>query len=187
MIRQALLLLVLLAILFLSHPLAARCETTSRNALINEVRVGIMQHDVATRANKHEGGQDFNGEFFFRSPALKLMRLVGSPRPSVGLSINNNSNTSQLYTGLNWDVNFLERLFLSVGLGGSIHNGELQSADPDRQRLGSRALFRAALAAGFNINANLNVSAMFDHVSNGRLAYPNNGLEKFGIQFGFFY
>jgi lipid A 3-O-deacylase len=168
-------------------PIVANAESFQKNSPINEIRVGIMEHDVATRANKHESGQDFNSEFFFRSPNLKLLRRVGSPRPSLGISINSNNDTSQLYTGLNWDVTFFDRSFVSIGLGGSVHNGELQSTDPDRQRLGSRALFRAAIAAGFNITSKLNVSAMFDHVSNGRTAYPNNGLEKFGIQFGFSY
>jgi lipid A 3-O-deacylase len=179
--------LILLLVLNLGYPTAALSGSPHTDPLINEIRVGIMEHDVATRANKHEGGQDLNGEFFFRSPDLKLLRMVGSPRPSLGISINSNEDTSQLYTGLNWDLIFFERSFLSIGLGGSVHNGELQSTDPDRQRLGSRALFRAAIAAGFNINSKLNVSAIFDHVSNGRTAYPNNGLEKFGIQFGFSY
>ncbi|MGA6925117.1 MAG: acyloxyacyl hydrolase, partial [Desulfosarcina sp.] len=155
--------------------------------LINEIRIGVMAHDVATRANKHEDGSDLNGEFFFRSPSADFIRFIGSPRPSIGISVNHKNDTSQLYSGLNWDVRFIDRLFLSFGLGGAIHNGELQSTDPDSQRLGSRALFRVAVATGVNINKRLNVSAMFDHVSNGRLAYPNNGLEKFGIQFGFTY
>jgi lipid A 3-O-deacylase len=172
---------------YLLLPIIASAESFHKNSLISEIRVGIMEHDVATRANKHEDGQDLNSEFFFRSPDLKVLRVVGSPRPSLGISINSNNDTSQLYTGLNWDVIFFDRSFVSIGLGGSLHNGELQSTDPDRQRLGSRALFRAAIAAGFNINSNLSVSAMFDHVSNGRTAYPNNGLEKFGIQFGFSY
>lgn len=168
-------------------PIVASAESIQKNPLIDEIRVGIMKHDMATRSTKHESGQDFNSEFFFRSPDFKLLRIVGSPRPSMGLSINNNNDTSQFYAGLNWDVVFFERSFLSLGLGGSVHNGELQSTDPDQQRLGSRALFRAAIAAGFNIGSKWNVSAMFDHVSNGHTAYPNNGLEKFGIQLGFTY
>lgn len=92
-----------------------------------------------------------------------------------------------MYTGLNWDLRFFDPLFFSLGLGGAIHNGELQTSDPERQRLGSRALFRAALAAGIKFNKRMNVSVLFDHVSNGRLAYPNNGLEKLGVQFGYTY
>jgi lipid A 3-O-deacylase len=165
----------------------AHCESLRSEALINEVRVGIMAHDVATRSTKHEDGSDFNGEFYFRSPAVKLLRLLGSPRPSIGFSVNNNNGTSQLYSAINWGMEFTDRLFVNVGLGGTVHNGALQSTDPDRQRLGSRTLFRFAIAAGFNINKKMNVSAMFDHASNGRLAYPNNALEKFGVQFGFTY
>lgn len=177
-----------LLILFLFvYPTAAIGESIGTDSLINEIRIGIMQHDVATRAKKHEDGHDFNSEFFFRSPSAKLMSLLGSPRPSVGISVNNRNDTSQFYTGLNWDVRFIDRLFLSVGVGGAIHNGALQSTDPERQRLGSRALFRAAVAAGFNFNKRMNLSVLFDHVSNGRLAYPNNGLEKLGVQFGYSY
>ena len=179
--------LLLYSLIFLVCPNGVRSESVSTDALINEIRIGIMKHDVATRAQKHEDGQDFNSEFFFRAPRARLMELIGSPRPSIGISINNKNDTSQFYTGLNWDVRFVDRLFFSVGLGGAVHNGELQSSDPERQRLGSRALFRAAIAAGINFNQRMNVSVLFDHVSNGRLAYPNNGLEKLGIQFGYTY
>lgn len=168
-------------------PDLAHCEAQNSDSLINEIRIGIMAHDVATRSTKHEEGSDFNSEFFFRSPTARLINYLGSPRPSIGISVNNKNDTSQLYSAFNWDAKFVDLVFLSLGLGGSIHNGELQSSDPDQQRLGSRVLFRFALAAGFNINERLNVSAMFDHVSNGHLAYPNNGMEKFGIQFGFTY
>ena len=179
--------LLLYLMIFLVCPNVVKSESVSTDALINEIRVGIMKHDVATNAQQHEDGQDFNSEFFFRAPRASLMELMGSPRPSLGLSVNNSKNTSQFYTGLNWDVKFFDLLFLSFGVGGAVHNGELQSSDPDRQRLGSRALFRAAIAAGFKFNKRMNVSVLFDHVSNGRLAYPNNGLEKLGIQFGYTY
>ncbi len=158
-----------------------------RESVINEIRIGIMAHDVATRANKHESGQDFNSEFFFRPFSAQMMDYLGSPRPSVGIAVNNRNQTSQFYSGLNWDARFVDRLFLSLGLGGSVHNGALESTDPEEQRLGSRVLFRFALAAGFKFNERMNVSALFDHCSNGRLAYPNNGMEKLGIQFGFTY
>ena len=176
----------LLLILALVCPGAAWSESHPQR-LISEIRVGIMAHDVATRVNKHESGQDFNGELFFRPFSAQLMEYLGSPRPSVGIAVNNHNQTSQFYSGLNWQARFLHRLFFSLGLGGSIHNGELQSTDPEAQRLGSRVLFRLALAAGFTLNERMNVSALFDHCSNGHLAYPNNGLEKLGIQFGFTY
>lgn len=177
-------LLILLGLFFAE---IAQCESLHSDALVTEVRIGLMAHDVATRSTKHEDGSDFNGEFYFHSPTLRLLRLIGSPRPSIGFSVNNNNGTSQLYSALNWDVKFAERLFFSVGLGGTVHDGELQSTDPDRQRLGSRALFRFAIAAGFKINKRINVSAMFDHASNGHLSYPNNGLEKFGLLLGYTY
>ena len=101
----------------------AHCEPLPGDDLITEVRIGLLAHDVATRSKKHEDGSDLNGEFCFRSPGLKLMRLIGSPRPSMG----------------------------------------------------------------FSVNKRMNISAVFDHASNGHLAYPNNGLEKFGLQLGYTY
>lgn len=179
--------LILYVMIFFVCPDVVQSESVSSDSLINEIRVGIMEHDVATRVNKHEDGHDFNSEFFFRSPSFSLIEVLGSPRPSIGISINNKNDTSQFYTGLNWDLRAFDLLFLSVGLGGAVHNGELQSSDPERQRLGSRALFRAAIAAGINFNKRMNVSVLFDHVSNGHTAAPNNGLEKLGIQFGYTY
>ncbi|MFO7716738.1 acyloxyacyl hydrolase [Desulfosarcina sp.] len=179
--------LTLCILIYLIWPIAALSESRRPDSIINEIRIGIMEHDVATRSTKHEDGNDFTSEFFFRSPGIRFLEVLGSPRPSIGFSVNNNSNTNMMYAGLNWDLRAFELLFLSVGLGGAFHDGELQSSDPERQRLGSRALFRAALAAGFKFNKRGNVSVLFDHVSNGHMAYPNNGLEKLGLQFGFTY
>ena len=179
--------LVLITTLVLAYPGVAISESSGKDPLVNEIRIGIMEHDVASRSTKHEDGQDFNSEFFFRSPSYRWVRFLGSPRPSAGLSINSNENTSLLYAGLNWDVRFIERLFFTLGLGGAIHDGELQSTDPDEQRLGSRALFRIGLAAGFNFSERMNISALFNHCSNGHTAYPNNGMEQLGVQFGYTY
>lgn len=172
-------------LIYLICPNAALGESRRPDPIINEIRIGIMEHDVATRSTKHEDGNDFNSEFFFRSPSVRLLEVLGSPRPSFGFSVNNNRNTSIMYAGMNWDLRAFDLLFLSVGLGGALHDGELQSSDPERQRLGSRALFRGALAAGFTFNKRMNVSVLFDHISNGHTAVPNNGLEKLGIQFGY--
>lgn len=184
---------ILLCVLLVAAILICAVDVTAQDVaalnsssnVLSEFRVGIMKHDVAIRSNDREDGQDMNLELQFLTP--RLLRYVGSPRPILGGAVNNQNNTSQIYGGLLWEWKPLRKTFLNLGLGGAVHDAEIRSKDPDTKRFATRALFRYAITAGFQINKNYNISAMFDHISNGNTAFPNNSLEKFGVQIGYKY
>jgi hypothetical protein len=149
---------------------------------LSEIRAGISKHDAKS---KHEDGFDINTDIYFKSPDNAFFKAIFSPRPLVGISIHSEGITHQLYTGLTWNIDLSKELFITLGLGGGVHTGELESNDPDKLRLGSRALFRYSGSLGFRLNEFWNISVYYDHMSNASLADSNNGLDKIGVQLGY--
>ena len=148
-----------------------------------EIRTGILAHDVPVWSRSSmEAGVDFNVEFIFGFPKFKL--LSGIVRANLGFSLNNQGDTSKVYSGLLWEYMWDSGLFLNLGLGLSAHNGELDNSD-DKKELGSRILFRIPIEIGLLFTRHQGVSIMFDHVSNAYLAYPNEGLDTIGLRYSY--
>lgn len=155
--------------------------------VVSEVKLGVLEHDIDFLGDDLEPGRDINAELLFASPGF--LGPVFSPRPHLGVSVNTDGATSQLYAGLTWtiraaDEGLLGRFWLSPFLGGTVHNGELRSLDPDEKSLGSRALFRLGAELGVDITRRVNVSVVYEHASNAKLADENEGLNNAGIRVG---
>ena len=159
---------------------------------IDEVKLGVLAHDIRLfgLGRPGETGADVNVEVLFPSPAF--FRVLGSPRPHLGGSLNTAGQTNYGYVGLTWSGRpwrFLlalpDALFVAGSLGDAIHDGHLASGPPDRKLLGSRLLFRESIEGGYQITQRLSVSVMLDHLSNARLATHNQGLTNLGTRIGF--
>jgi lipid A 3-O-deacylase len=150
-----------------------------------EIRAGVLAHDVDRLWSgfQEESGVDFNAEVIFRHPSFPL--LLGTVRPNSGLSINNRGDTSKVYAGLLWELEMKSGMFLSLGIGVAVHDGELETNQEDKKRLGSRVLFRIPIEVGYALNRHHRVSIAFDHVSNAHLASPNQGLDTLGLRYGY--
>jgi lipid A 3-O-deacylase len=160
------------------------------DGVFDEVKVGVLAHDVAFGGHHKENGYDINGELLFVSP--DFLQWAFAPRPHVGLSINTDGNTDQVYGGLTWTVYGRKGIFANDGntfvnfaFGGAVHDGWLQTYDGPRKELGSRILFRESLEVGYWILSNTNVSVYLDHISNAGLADQNDGLTNIGMRVGF--
>lgn len=153
--------------------------------LLYEIRLGVLAHDVdgLWSGLRKESGVDYNAEIVFRHPSFPL--LLGTVRPISGLCINNRGDTSMVYAGLLWEIEMKSGMFLNLGAGAALHDGELETSEEDKKRLGSRVLFRIPIEFGYALNKRHRVSIAFDHVSNASLAYPNEGLDKFGLRYGY--
>ena len=156
---------------------------------LDEVKLGVLAHDIRFLADHVEPGADINVEVLFSSPAL--LRVLGAPRPHLGLSLNTAGATNYAYGGLTWRgrpwhrlLTLPEGLFVAGSLGGGIHDGQLHSGPPDRKLLGSRLLFRESVEAGYQLTQRVSLSVMLDHLSNADLAAPNQGLTNFGVRIG---
>lgn len=152
-------------------------------AVSSELRLGLMAHDVGVFGAQKEAGGDGNIEVLFDSPAF--LEAIWSPRPHVGVTVNSGGDTSQAYAGLTWTWDPTQRLFVAFSLGGAVHNGETDSDRQDRISLGSRVLFRESLSVGVWLSERHNLSLMLSHISNANLADHNEGMDNFGLRWGY--
>ncbi len=187
MLRNALIVLGILLAGLSGHPLHAQTSTATAPApgLLHGFRIGLLAHDVGglwsnTRA---EGGMDMNVEVVFNQP--RFMLWEGVVLPNLGVSINNQDDTSKVYAGVVWEFQFGNGFFFNLGFGLTVHNGQLESEDANKKQLGSRILFREPIEFGFTFYEKHRISILFDHISNAYLAEPNEGLDTLGVRYGF--
>ena len=150
---------------------------------LSEIRGGILVHDEGLFSRNKEDGIDTNFEVLFKSPSI--LDAVYSPRPHLGATLNSAGNTSQAYLGLTWDWDFYRDYFLNFSLGGAIHSGEKVTDDPKTKSLGCSVLFRESLDLGYKVSGPHSVMFHLDHISNAKLCSTNEGLEAFGLRYGY--
>jgi lipid A 3-O-deacylase len=157
---------------------------------VDEVKAGILAHDVRLFGQHVESGADVNLEMLFVSP--DLLSVIGSPRPEIGVDINTAGNTSNGYLGLTWGTSMVRNLFnpgdsvwITGSLGGALQDGYELTAPPGRKRLGSPILFHLESELGYQITPVISVSAVLDHISNANTAPRNAGITSAGLRVGF--
>ena len=181
---------IVLASLALGWLLAAANPAAAQLNIVDEVKGGVLAHDVGFLGHHLEKGADVNLEMLFTSP--DLLEIIGSPRPHIGADINTAGKTSDGYFGLTWGIMLIQGLFnpgdgvfANGSLGGAVHDGYIDSGPPNRKLLGSRVLFRESAELGYQIMPRINVSALLDHISNANLGRHNMGITSAGIRFGY--
>ncbi len=153
---------------------------------VSELRFGLLAHNRGPIASRTEDGAQINMEARFASPGF--LSLLFEPRPTVGASINTAGDTSFLYGGLTWGGFVWRGLFVEGFFGMAVHDGWLDSHDPDppRRLMGSRVVFREALEIGYRFLDVHSLSFMVDHYSNaGWIAERNQGNDDFGLRYGY--
>lgn len=181
-------------LLLMSAPMIAIAGTST----VNEVKIGALAHDVAT-SSQREHGVDINGEVLFQPLAMLdpnddrrwLVRLL-SPRPVVGVSVNNAGYTDQLYFGVDWHVDLWkphtgssDTPYIEFTAGGAAHDGRLDDTDRHYSALGSRILFHLSMEAGVDFADHYSLGLYFEHDSNGGLDKFNRSLNNAGLRLGY--
>jgi lipid A 3-O-deacylase len=173
-------------LVFAALPVAATAQTV----VVDELKIGVLAHDIALFGDHVENGADLNFEVLFTPP--DFLAAIGSPRPHLGATVNTAGNTDHGYFGLTWGIELIQSLFghgdgvfLNGSLGGAIQGGYTNSAPPGHKLLGSTALFRESLELGYQATPSLSVSGFLDHMSNANLAPHNAGLTDAGGRLGF--
>src|SRR5438477_2039750 len=59
--------------------------SASAAGLIDEARLGVLDHDIGLFDHHAEHGVDVNGELLFASPGL--FAPIGAPHPNLGVSV----------------------------------------------------------------------------------------------------
>lgn len=151
---------------------------------ISELRTGILYHDEGPFSRNKEDGPDVNVEMLFVSP--DFLDVIWSPRPHIGADINTDDDTSSYYLGLSWEWYLWRNLFAGFSLGGAYHDGETEEVGrSDKKELGCSVLFRESVEMGWVFAERHTLSFMLDHISNARLCDENEGLENFGLRYGY--
>jgi hypothetical protein len=156
-----------------------------RTKLIQEVRFGIMAHDVGGlwSGDRKEDGVDYGAEIVFGRPLGHFWS--GVILPNVGFDWHNRGDTSKAYGGLIWHWNNDRRLSFEIGLGAAVHTGERETRDDERKQLGSKLLFRIPIELGYEVAERQRVSLFFEHVSNAWLADENEGMDLLGLRWAY--
>jgi hypothetical protein len=159
--------------------------TPAAGQAIDELRVGVAAHNV--RYDGEDSGQsDERGpslELEIVAPALHL-DAFGAPRPFAMASINLNGDTSYAAAGLLWRWRFAPSWTLEPSLGAAVHDGALDNPYPagdpraddyarEHQLLGTRVLFREALALERRLDDRRSLGIVFEHLSNGGALFGN--------------
>lgn len=158
--------------------------------IVDEVKTGVLDHDIGFLTHHVEHGVDVNLEMLFTPP--DLLSVIGSPRPHIGADINTDGNTSDPYAGLTWGISVIQNLFhpgdsvfLTGSLGGAYQDGYIDNAPPERKKLGSPILFRESAELGYQVTPTISIAAILDHISNANLAPHNGGITSAGARLGF--
>jgi hypothetical protein len=182
---------VLLVFVILFTPVATRAGETRKaqdkivSGWLHAIRVGVLAHDVDNiwSGTRKESGVDLNIEIIFSRPSFSL--FSGDIRPNLGTSINTQGDTSKVYSGILWELETNSGVFLNLGIGAAIHDGKKDTDREDKKSLGSRVLFRVPIEIGYKLDEHHHFSLLFDHVSNGFLTDPNEGLDTLGLRYGY--
>ncbi len=165
--------------------LAAPVLAQPTRPLINEIRFGMLAHDVpglwsGWRIETEK--PDVNGEVIL-SPSLAF--LGGTVRPALGGTWNFNGGTSKAYADARWEYQTALGVFFGLGMGLAVHNGYRDPVSLDHKALGSRVLFHFPAELGYRFAGGQTVSIYFEHISNGYTRRSNEGLDGLGVRYGF--
>ncbi|MEM9740453.1 MAG: hypothetical protein AAF829_11340 [Pseudomonadota bacterium] len=175
---------------------AATLPAVAQAQLVEELRVGVLQHNICVSDCKNadkEDGPTVEGELVFASP--DVFRFILSPRPYAIASINTAGDTSYGGVGLVWNFDFAEKWSFEPSFGYVIHDGANESPFPqgspeaaafaeENVFLGSDDLFRTGLALNRDFGPNWGGQLIYEHLSHGQILGDgrNQGLDSAGAR-----
>lgn len=185
-IRFAPRLLFLSASLFLS--VSSLSNAVAAEPIFDELRFGVSAS--LSRGNSHESGIFPSATIFFdplsSGTATTWQQTILEPRIYLGASVGTGDGVDQIFGGFSWTADITSRLFVELGLGGTIHNGKLDGSSGKGPDLGCRLLFREQIALGYRVTDNWQILATADHSSHANLCDgPNDGLSHAGLAIGY--
>ncbi|HRK19514.1 MAG TPA: acyloxyacyl hydrolase [Hyphomicrobiaceae bacterium] len=172
-------------LLFSIFSMVAGVQPVLSGALIREVRIGVLAHDVPglwSGFRLETTAPDLNAEVIF-TPSLSF--FGGVIRPAVGGTWNTNGGTSKAYLDARWQFEAQNGVFFGVGIGVAVHDGVRDISSPDHKALGARALLHFPLEIGYRFDRHHSVSLYFEHFSNGYTNRYNEGIDGLGARYGY--
>ena len=178
---------------------AAMVLAPQARAGVDEVHVGVMQHNICVINCKNadkEDGPNVELQASFDSPGF--LSWAGSPQPYIMASLNTAGDTSFGGFGLEWRWDFAENWALEPGVGYVVHDGELENPFPngspeaaafaaENVQYGSRDLFRTSLGLTYDFAGPYEGQLFYEHLSHGQILGEgrNQGVDQIGVRIGY--
>ncbi|MCJ9724443.1 acyloxyacyl hydrolase [Agrobacterium sp. SHOUNA12C] len=120
------------------------------------------------------------------NPTADWKDQLTHPRIHLGTSVGTAGSATQVYGGLSWTLTHSNGIFTEVGLGGTIHTGNLDDWTEHGPMLGCRLLFHEYAGLGYNFDSHWNMMAQIAHSSHADLCDgPNGGMTRVGVLVGY--
>lgn len=155
---------------------------TQLYADIHAIKSGVLIHGEGPISSGREKGYDLNVELLYQETFIYA-------HLATGVELNNSGFTNFLYGGLAWDGYLFDFLAWEIFWGGAIHDGNLTPKQQDRRALGSRVLFREAIALGFGITENMTLTLIYAHYSHSGAdeGLYNQGNDNTGLRLAYYF
>jgi hypothetical protein len=155
--------------------------------IFDELRFGASASIQGGRS--HEDGLFPEASLFFdpfgARDAKDWTEQLARPRFNIGTSVGVNGEATQVFSGLDWKVNFTRKAFIEAGFGGVVHNGRTAEKG-DGPGLGCNLLFHEYVGLGFDFSEHWDAVAQVAHSSHANLCSgPNDGMTRAGVQIGY--
>jgi len=168
---------------------AGFCGSAQGGEVVSEFRLGFLEHDSDLFGTGREQGLDINLALLFGSRVLPFSLPPGLPgelQPFLGLTTQGKAETAdQVYAGLGWNFRPEGRYLVRLGMGIAGTDGEQDTDDENRLSVGQPILFYGSFEAGLRVGQCSSFSLFYQHSSNGPLSGPNNGIDNFGVRYGY--
>jgi len=152
------------------------CFLLVNSTFAAEYRVGLSMHDVERRI---EGGPALSIEKIFDRPDW-WHRYAG--RPHIGTQISLANHTHLFYAGSTWNLFQKNKFSGELAFGAAFHTGN-EDIKQGELGYGCKVNFRELIAFGYDINDTQKIQLSAQHMSNGSLCDPNQGLTSVGLRF----
>lgn len=150
---------------------------------VDELRIGIMDHDTDLFSSTVEKGADLNLEMLLKSP--DWLKWAFSPRPNMGLMLNSENGTNLLYLGSAWKIPFGAGFFGEGNLAIAFNDSEKNQGRTDKRNIGCSVGFYESVSVGYQFWGHHQIMGLIDHASNGGFCPPNSGLTAIGARYGY--
>lgn len=168
-------------------------QAHAEGGFIDEVRVGVLEHDTDIVGNQKEDGIDIGFEIL--THRIDALEPVGNPQFVFGGLVNSEGYTNQVYAGLQsrWEFsqgvfNANDAFFLEGMAAIAWQDGKDDvTGTPEEAEWKSHGMawgFRTGFGVGYRFNEDWTLALSFAHFSNADLADPNEGANDIGLRLG---
>ncbi len=144
------------------QPLGGAGGTLVRGgAPLPEFHLNFLSDDAVRQAVTPAAGAD-NLEIALTAPGSGVLHFLFSPRSQLGFGFDRMTGVNRGYAGVTWNLFDNNRLFGSVGLGGTYDPGSNNPFDTLRRPLGPPLMMRGALEFGYQFGDQHSLSLRVD-------------------------